>query len=330
MHLDMRPVRTAYIEAALPQGKNMADQIRLDRFLADAGIGSRAEVKKLIRSGRVFVNTERAKQSEQKVSPDQDEILVDQAPVRPSVSQTLMLNKPAGVISATKDAHEKTVLDLIQEPYASKLHPVGRLDKDTEGLLLLTEDGALSHALLSPKKHVVKTYFAVVSGAPDQEIIRGFRDGIGIGEKKKTLPARLVFLSAADCAMTADGEETVCTAITADSENTACTAAAADAENSVSAHVEITGLGSISPDDLARCKEGECCAVVSISEGKFHQIKRMFGAFGRQVLFLKRLSMGAVVLDPCLKPGQYRPLTEEERKLLTDAPHAVHEEGPCQ
>ena len=265
----------------------MADQIRLDRFLAEARIGSRAEVKKLIRSGRVSVNNERAKQPEQKVSPDQDEILVDQAPVKPVVSQTLMLNKPAGVISATKDAQEKTVLDLIQEPYASKLHPVGRLDKDTEGLLLLTEDGALSHTLLSPKKHVMKTYFAVIDGAPDQEIVLGFRDGVEIGEKRKTLPARLVFLSSADTAMTA--------------------------------------LGSISPDDLARCREGACCAVVSISEGKYHQIKRMFGAFGRQVLFLKRLSMGAVVLDPALKPGQYRPLTEEELKLLTNAPHTEEE-----
>ena len=284
----------------------MADQIRLDRFLAQARIGARAEVKKLIRSGRVSVNNERAKQPEQKVSPDQDEILVDKAPVKPVVSQTLMLNKPAGVISATKDAQEKTVLDLIQEPYASKLHPVGRLDKDTEGLLLLTEDGALSHTLLSPKKHVMKTYFAVIDGAPDQEIVLGFRDGVEIGEKKKTLPAKLVFLSASD------------------------TVQAADSEGNVSADEILPGMRSISQNDLARCREGACCAVVSISEGKYHQIKRMFGAFGRQVLFLKRLSMGAVVLDPALKPGQYRPLTEEELKLLTNAPHTAHEDDSCQ
>ena len=280
----------------------MAEHIRLDRFLAEAGIGSRAEVKKLIRSGRVSINKERAKQPEQKVSPGLDEILVDQTPVKPSAPPTLMLNKPAGVISATKDTKEKTVLDLIQEPYASKLHPVGRLDKDTEGLLLLTEDGGLSHALLSPKKHVMKTYFAVISGQPDREIILGFRDGIEIGEKKKTLPAKLVFLSVSDTVQTADSEE-----------------------NEI-----LPGMRSISQSDLAHCEEGECCAVVSISEGKYHQIKRMFGAFGRQVCFLKRLSMGEVVLDPALKPGQYRPLTAKEMELLTNVSPALHEVEICQ
>ena len=280
----------------------MAEHIRLDRFLAEVGIGSRAEVKKLIRSGRVSINKERAKQPEQKVSPGLDEILVDQTPVKPSAPPTLMLNKPAGVISATKDTKERTVLDLIQETYASKLHPVGRLDKDTEGLLLLTEDGGLSHALLSPKKHVMKTYFAVISGQPDREILLGFRDGIEIGEKKKTLPAKLVFLSVSDTVQTADSEG-----------------------NEI-----LPGMESISQSDLARCEEGECCAVVSISEGKYHQIKRMFGAFGRQVRYLKRLSMGAVVLDPALKPGQYRPLTAEEMELLTDVPPIVHEDEICQ
>ncbi len=293
----------------------MAEHIRLDRFLAEAGIGSRAEVKKLIRSGRVSINKERAKQPEQKVSPGLDEILVDQTPVKPSAPPTLMLNKPAGVISATKDTKEKTVLDLIREPYASKLHPVGRLDKDTEGLLLLTEDGGLSHALLSPKKHVMKTYFAVISGQPDREIMLGFRDGIEIGEKKKTLPAKLVFLSVSDTVQTADSEENEILP---------------GVESIFSDGEILPGMRSISQSDLAHCEEGECCAVVSISEGKYHQIKRMFGAFGRQVCFLKRLSMGEVVLDPALKPGQYRPLTAKEMELLTDVPPIVHEDEICQ
>ena len=293
----------------------MAEHIRLDRFLAEAGIGSRAEVKKLIRSGRVSINKERAKQPEQKVSPGLDEILVDQTPVKPSAPPTLMLNKPAGVISATKDTKEKTVLDLIQEPYASKLHPVGRLDKDTEGLLLLTEDGGLSHALLSPKKHVMKTYFAVISGQPDREILLGLRDGIEIGEKKKTLPAKLVFLSVSDTVQTADSEENEILP---------------GVESIFSDGEILPGMRSISQSDLAHCEEGECCAVVSISEGKYHQIKRMFGAFGRQVCFLKRLSMGEVVLDPALKPGQYRPLTAKEMELLTNVSPALHEVEICQ
>lgn len=306
----------------------MAEHIRLDRFLAEAGIGSRAEVKKLIRSGRVSINKERAKQPEQKVSPDLDEILVDQTPVKPSAPPTLMLNKPAGVISATKDTKEKTVLDLIQEPYASKLHPVGRLDKDTEGLLLLTEDGGLSHALLSPKKHVMKTYFAVISGQPDREIMLGFRDGIEIGEKKKTLPAKLAFLSVSDTVQTADSEGNE---ILPGVESISSDGEILSYVESIFSDGEILpGMESISQSDLAHCEEGECCAVVSISEGKYHQIKRMFGAFGRQVRFLKRLSMGDVVLDPALKPGQYRPLTAKEMELLTNVSPALHEVEICQ
>lgn len=306
----------------------MAEHIRLDRFLAEAGIGSRAEVKKLIRSGRVSINKERAKQPEQKVSPDLDEILVDQTPVKPSAPPTLMLNKPAGVISATKDTKERTVLDLIQEPYASKLHPVGRLDKDTEGLLLLTEDGGLSHALLSPKKHVMKTYFAVISGQPDREIMLGFRDGIEIGEKKKTLPAKLAFLSVSDTVQTADSEGNE---ILPGVESISSDGEILSYVESIFSDGEILpGMESISQSDLAHCEEGECCAVVSISEGKYHQIKRMFGAFGRQVRFLKRLSMGDVVLDPALKPGQYRPLTAKEMELLTNVSPALHEVEICQ
>ena len=259
----------------------MKDQVRLDRFLAEEGIGSRADVKKMIRAGRVMVNRERARQGDRKIDPEEDEVLADGKRVRRNSALTLMLNKPAGVVSATKDENERTVIDLIGEPWAKRLFPVGRLDKDTEGLLLLTADGAMSHRLLSPGKHVEKTYFAVVSGAPDPELAEQFREGIEIGEKRKTLPAGLRFLS---------GNEPADEALT--------------------------------PEDLARCGEGECCVIVSITEGKYHQIKRMFGAAGREVHYLKRIAMGGLRLDPALPSGRYRPLTDEEQKRLcpeTDA-----------
>jgi 16S rRNA pseudouridine516 synthase len=216
------------------------------------------------------------------------------------VIPTLMLNKPAGVVSATKDAHFQTVTDLIREPWAGKLFPVGRLDKDTEGLLLLTTDGALSHGLLSPKKHVSKTYFAVISGAPDQSLVRHFREGFDIGEKRNTLPAGLCFLTAPE---EYAASEYAASEYSVSEYDTS--------EYAISAHA-----ASIRPEDYARCGQDECCAVISITEGKFHQIKRMFGAFGREVRFLKRIAMGGLALDPSLSPGEWRPLTEEEMMLL--------------
>ena len=180
-----------------------------------------------------------------------------------------------------------TVLDLIHEPYAKELFPAGRLDRDTEGLLLLTSDGKMSHELLSPKKHVEKTYYVVIDGTPDPEMVERFREGLEIGEKKPTLPAGMVFL---DTDQEASGEA-------------------------------ITGtIESISAADLKRCGKEECCAIVTITEGKFHQIKRMFRAVGRQVHFLKRIAVGNLWLDPTLAPGQYRPLTEEELDLLKNSP----------
>ena len=279
----------------------MSDRIRLDRYLAEAGAGTRSEVKKIIRAGRVQVVKKPSGQTGQegdegsvcpavqgdlKIDPETDEVLLDQKPVKRRLIPTLMLNKPAGVVSATQDTHDRTVLDLIQEPWADELFPVGRLDKDTEGLLLLTSDGKMSHELLSPKRHVKKTYFAVVSGPSDPALIERFRDGLDIGEKKKTLPAELVFLSK-ECLMNGREEHPVF-------------------------------LKSVSEHDLARCSDEECCILVTITEGRFHQIKRMFMAVGREVRFLKRISMGGLFLDPALKPGQYRPLAQEELDRLRD------------
>lgn len=236
--------------------------LRLDKCLADAGVGTRSEVKKLIRSGRVQVNDVPQKSPEEKVDPERDKVTVDGTPIRTAGPVVLMLHKPAGVVSATQDRREKTVLDLVREPYAKDLFPVGRLDKDTEGLLLLTSDGALAHDLLSPRRHVEKTYLALVTGQPEEALIDRFREGLDIGEKRPTAPAGLRFLPE---------EET----------------------------------------DPFTC----WCEVV-LTEGKFHQVKRMFAAVGRKVLYLKRTAMGALQLDEALEPGAYRPLTEEELASL--------------
>ncbi len=256
----------------------MGKMMRLDRFLAQAGAGSRADVKKQIRAGRILVNGETAQNGDRKIDPQQDIILVDGKQLTEEVTPTVMMNKPSGVVSATRDNYDRTVVDLIQEPWAEKLFPMGRLDKDTEGLMILTGDGKMSHELLSPKKHVAKTYFAIVSGAPDEGMIDRFKEGVNIGEKRNTLPAELIFLPKAEYSpFWAD-----------------------------SIHVQ----------DLSRCGADECCVVITITEGKFHQIKRMFASQGREVHYLKRIAMGKLALDPALESGQYRILTKEEIALL--------------
>ena len=274
------------------------NSIRLDRFLAGEGAGSRAEVKKMIRSGRVRVNGVTAASGDMKTAPASDEITVDGKPVRMTEVPTLMLNKPAGVVSATQDVHFRTVVDLIDEPWADKLFPVGRLDRDTEGLLLLTSDGRMSHELLSPKKHVAKIYFAVVSGCPDQETVRLFREGLDIGEKRRTLPAGLLFLGNTAAAFPAE---------TWDEDKAGSSPVIWDMKEAAAA---------VSEADIRRCGGNECCVLISITEGKFHQIKRMFLAAGREVHFLKRIAMGGLYLDPSLPPGAYRALTREELAKL--------------
>lgn len=234
--------------------------MRLDKYLADMGIGTRSEVKNLIRKGAVSVNGTLCKKAEEKVSAD-DEILVNGAQVSYVTKEYYMLHKPAGVLSATSDKNCKTVIDLIDSRKRKDLFPVGRLDKDTEGLLLITNDGELAHRLLSPKKHVGKVYFARLAGRITEEKKKVLEAGIELEEGFITLPAALTILSA---------DET-------------------------SSEVEIT-----------------------IYEGKFHQVKRMFASVGLTVTYLKRLSMGELVLDKELQRGAYRPLTEEELTLLKE------------
>ena len=237
---------------------DVAVKIRLDKFLADMGYGTRSEVKKEIARGNVRVNGLPARKPETKIDTEKDKVMYIDQPAVYEKYEYYMLNKPAGVISAATDKKEKTVLDLIGEKQRKDLFPVGRLDRDTEGLLLITNDGELAHRLLSPKKHVDKVYYVRVQGKLSQEDIRRLAEGIDIGEEKLTLPAQLVILKS----------------------------------------------GQVSE------------AEITIQEGKFHQVKRMFHALGKEVVYLKRLRMGILVLDENLKPGEYRKLTEEERDGL--------------
>jgi len=235
----------------------MGEYLRLDKYLADMGIGTRSEVKGYIRKGRVKINGQVAKQPESKITSE-DKITFDERVISYIVTEYFMLNKPAGVVSASRDKFASTVVDLIEEGMRKDLFPVGRLDKDTEGLLIITNDGDLAHRLLSPKKHVNKLYFARVQGRVTEADIKRFQEGINLDEDFTTLPAELEVISS--------GEESE--------------------------------------------------VLVTISEGKFHQIKRMFEAVGKEVLYLKRLQMGTLALDESLNPGEYRKLTDEEIQLL--------------
>lgn len=229
---------------------------RLDKLLANTGRWSRKEAKDLVRAGRVTVDGQVAQRAEDKVPPEAA-VTVDGAPLRHSQKTYLMLNKPAGVLSATEDRRQPTVLDLLPAHLQKLgLFPVGRLDKDSEGLLLLTDDGPLAHELLSPKKHVDKVYLVRVEGTLDREDAAAFAAGL-------TLP-----------------------------DGTVCRSA---------------GLEPLPEPGLA---------LVTLREGKFHQVKRMCAARGKPVLTLKRLSMGPLRLDESLPAGAWRPLTEQEITTL--------------
>ena len=232
--------------------------IRLDKFLAEMQIGTRSEVKKLIRGGKVQIDGHVCKNADEKIDPEQAEVRVDHVLVGYAAYEYFMLNKPKGCVSATEDSRYPTVLDYITDHKRKDLFPVGRLDLDTEGLLLITNDGALAHELLSPAKHIPKTYEAKIDGIVTQEDVEIFAQGMDIGEKKPTKPAELLILKA-----------------------------------NVISHVQVT-----------------------IYEGKFHQIKRMFESVGKPVLELKRISMGALSLDEKLAPGEYRALTDAEINYL--------------
>jgi 16S rRNA pseudouridine516 synthase len=236
--------------------------VRIDKWLSNIGYGSRKEVKQLLKSGAVVINGETVKDPKTQAEPGKDQVMVhgEEAIYREFIY--LMMNKPQGVISATEDVQHETVIDLLEfEDQAFEPFPVGRLDRDTEGLLILTNDGQLSHALLSPKKHVPKTYFAKINGSVPEKTYEKFKEGIELEDGYKTKAALLEVLQ--------DGTE-------------------------------------------------ESEILLTITEGKFHQVKRMFEAVGRKVIFLKRIQMGHLKLDEALEPGSYRELTEEELRMLSE------------
>ena len=221
------------------------------------GVGTRSEVKGCLKKGQVTVNGDVIKKPETKIDESKDIICFLGQTLAYEAVQYFLLNKPAGCVTATRDNLSETVMSFLPENRRDDLFPVGRLDKDTEGLLLITNDGQLAHELLSPKKHVDKTYFARIDGEVKEEHIQQFLDGVDIGDDDLTMPAKLKIISSGDIS-----------------------------------EIELT-----------------------IQEGRFHQVKRMFEAVGTKVIYLKRISMGPLVLGD-LQPGKVRVLTDEEIEQL--------------
>ncbi|MGO4541223.1 pseudouridine synthase [Paenibacillus sp. 2TAB19] len=242
----------------------MAKRIRIDKLLSHMGIGTRSEIKKAVKQGKVAVDGKPVKDSGLIVDPDVHKVSFEGEIVAYKEVVYLMLNKPPGVISATEDGRERTVIDLLApEDRVLSPFPVGRLDKDTVGLLLLTNDGQLAHELLSPRKHVDKTYVAHVLGDVDEQDRQQFASGVTLDDGYVTMPAELSI----------DSKE-------------------------------------------QRGEDVISIITLTIKEGKFHQVKRMFESVGKQVIFLKRVSMGPLQLDNHLPEGEYRELLEEEVELL--------------
>lgn len=225
--------------------------MRLDKFLCDTAGLTRTEAKNAVKKGQIAVNGQVQKAADFKVKETTDTVTFQGTPLSYAAFHYYILHKPAGVITATEDKKESTVMDILREEKVKNLFPVGRLDKDTEGLLLITDDGELAHNLLSPKKHVDKEYLVKVRDSISEEDCRKLSEGVDIGDEKPTAPAK-----------------------------------------------------------VERVAEKEI--LLTIREGRFHQVKRMLQAVGNEVLYLKRLSMGSLRLPKDLEKGAYRPLSEEE------------------
>lgn len=239
----------------------MGKKMRVDKLLSNVGVASRAELKKYCKQGLISVNGKVINNSGVQVDSENDEVMFNGEKIVYREFVYIMLNKPDGYISATFDKHDPIVLDLIDPSYlVFEPFPVGRLDKDTEGLLVLTNDGQLSHRVLSPKKHVPKTYYAKIQGKVTEEDILAFEKGVILDDGYETMPSQLKILKS---------------------------------------------------DDMSEIE-------LTIHEGKFHQVKRMFESIGKKVVYLKRLSMGKLKLDENLELGAYRELTEEEVKLIEE------------
>ena len=228
--------------------------MRIDKFLADNSIGTRKEIKALIKAGRVLVNGSAVSGPGMHIDPSSDEVQFDGHVILYEKFHYFMLNKPEGVVSSTREGASLTVIDLLASEGVKDLSPVGRLDKDTEGLLIITDDGALLHDLISPSKHVEKEYLVITEKPVSDRDIMRLEEGVDIGDDRPTLPAK--------------------------------------------ASVMDDGLHLI------------------ITEGRFHQVKRMLEAVDNKVTYLKRLRMGRVFLDETLGSGEYRRLTESELESL--------------
>ncbi|WP_285491596.1 pseudouridine synthase [Staphylococcus haemolyticus] len=228
--------------------------MRLDKFLANMGVGTRTEVKQLLKKGKVTVNTSVEKSPKSHINPTEDIVCVNEKQVEFVNNVYIMLNKPKGYISATHDESNRTVIDLIPEYQHLNIFPVGRLDKDTEGLLLITNDGQFNHDLMSPSKHVSKTYEVTSQNPVTKADIDAFKKGIILSD------------------------------------------------------------GPVKPAQLTRINE--TTSQVTIYEGKYHQVKRMFHAIENEVLELKRLKIANLALDENLKSGEYKLLSDKELKLL--------------
>ncbi|MFR7936857.1 MAG: pseudouridine synthase [Clostridium perfringens] len=233
---------------------------RLDKVLSNLGYGTRKEIKQVVKKGFVTVNDEKVKDSGLQIDPEKDTIVINGEKVEYKKYIYLMMNKPAGVISATYDKRDETVIDLLyMEDQVFEPFPVGRLDKDTVGLLLLTNDGDLNHKLISPKYHVDKVYYAEINAPITEKDIKAFENGVTLDEGYKCMEAKLEIISASE-----EGSE----------------------------------------------------IRVTIQEGKFHQVKRMFEAVGKKVVYLKREEFGGLSLDADLEEGEYKELSDEELALL--------------
>lgn len=261
--------------------------MRLDKFLTEMNLGSRSQVKACLRQGSVTVNGEVVTQPETRIRENEDLVTFQGNVLHYQKFEYYMLNKPAGVITATKDGNTKTVLDLLPAERKRDLSPVGRLDKDTEGLLLITNDGELAHRLLAPKNHVSKTYLVQIAHFLSPEDILRLENGIDLGEDGITMPAHVTEL-----------RETPGRKETSDSSRTV--------------------LGEISDEkeEAGSSSAGDAWIHLTIHEGKYHQVKRMLQAVGNEVLFLKRIRFGALALDPSLAPGECRKLHPEELRSL--------------
>lgn len=229
--------------------------MRLDKFLVSMEIGSRSQVKTLVKKGLVTVNNAVCKHAELKIDENTDKVAYMGRLLNYTQYQYYMLHKPQDVVTATQDNHDKTVMDLLGNVPGKDLFPVGRLDKDTEGLLLITNDGALAHALLSPRKHVDKTYRVKCRDAITAEDATKLEQGVDIGDDKPTLPAKVELLNDRELLLT-------------------------------------------------------------IHEGRFHQVKRMLQAVNNEVVYLKRETFGSLKLDKTLQPGEFRALSDEELEQL--------------